>query len=80
MRPYKWIILVYTLYLNYKTVDRSQTSLGPKKLVGPCAARESKEEKLYRKAINSGIFHTHCPYMKPGAILCNKCYCAIVEP
>ena len=69
------------------TVDRSQTSLDPKKLVGSCAARESKEEQRYRtiadkvmeKAMNSGIYHTRCPSMKLGTILCNKCYCAIVE-
>ena len=26
-----------------------------------------------------GIFHTRCPFMKLGNILCNKCYRAIVE-
>ena len=26
-----------------------------------------------------GIFHTRCPFMKLGNILCNKCYCAIDE-
>ena len=53
--------------------------MGPKKLIGPCAACETVKgkrnaDKVMEKAMNSGIYHTRCPSMKLGTILCNKCY------
>ena len=63
--------------------------MGPKKLVGPCLACNCNEkqlqfrsitEKAMEKAINSEVYHTRCPELSLGSILCNKCYCAILYP
>src|SRR6185436_10135469 len=59
-----------------------------KKLLGQCAACNlEKPEERYRyisnyaleKALIGTAYKICCPEIKVGTLLCNSCYCAIVE-